>query len=229
MTVEAAKMTVDETLPILGAGPSVDLWQVISYLRAGTTHYTDVDVRSIAASYWAACSGAGMNPAVALGQLCQETGPEKEAVGKKGPLTSEWSQRPLRNPAGLGVTGKHAAGRPDVPPTGKLAANHVWAWNAVRGQWEAGVAFPTWVDAAQAHVGRLTAYAVAVGAETQDQARLISIAGRWRPIPLAVRGCATTLAELGKARNPRNVGWAVPGAKYGAGIATHINRMQAVG
>ena len=88
------------------------------------------------------------------------------------------------------------------------------------------MSFPRWApDAVDAHVGRLTGYAVPLGAETHEQSRLIELASRWRPIPASVRGCARTLAELGQARNPKRVGWAVPGATYGAALAGHIRAM----
>lgn len=217
---EPQRAQVDEHQPILGTDPLVNVDQAVRYLVGHRTEnangYTAADVELIVRAYSATARLAGIPLAVVIAQLAHET----------GFLASEWSARPRRNPAGIGVTGHHIAGTPEQPPRGMpLAPNHSWQW--VRGRWEAGVCFPRWApDAVDAHVGRLAAYAVGAGAETKEQARLIDIAARWRTIPLAVRGCASTLAELGKARNPNGIGWASPGTHYGAALARHIEAMR---
>ena len=216
-----------EATTILGApGPTITVDQAVTHLADGTTPYTAVDLRTIVDGYFDVCSRVGLDPAIPLGQLCVETGPELEAKGQRGPLTSQWSQRPYRNPAGIGVTGQHAAGSPDRAPATKLPVNHVWMWHPVRDRWEAGISFPNWAVAAEAHVGRLLAYVLRPGAATPAQQSLIDVAGRWRVIPGTVRGSTITLAHLGRAKNPSGVGWAT-GPDYGAKIATQINRVRA--
>lgn len=210
----------DEHMPILGPHPLVTVDRAVEWLTArrpaAANGYTRRDIETIIRAYAATTMLAGIPLAVVVAQLAHET----------GFLTSAWSARPRRNPAGIGVTGQNLSGVPSVTPPVGLPLNHSWQW--VRGRWEAGIAFPRWTpDAVDAHVGRLAAYAVQVGAETHEQARLIDIAARWRIIPLAVRGSARTLAELGKARNPRGIGWASPGTDYGARLAAHIRSMRA--
>jgi hypothetical protein len=85
-----------------------------------------------------------------------------------GWLTSSWSAEPHRNPAGIGVTGQPGA----------------------------GVDFPAWSDAARAHVGRLLAYAINIGAETPRQKMLIAEALGWRALPDLKRGKVVTVGQL---------------------------------
>ena len=71
-------------------------------------------------TYFRVCLPAGVDPLVALAQLVHET----------GNLTSFWSQRPQRNPAGIGVTGQSQAEQP--------ADLRGWAYNTQRMRWETG-------------------------------------------------------------------------------------------
>ena len=101
----------------------------------------------------------GLDPVVAVAQMIHET----------GNLSSMWSQRPRRNPAGIGVTGD-----PGV-----------------------GVSFPTWKhDAIPAHVGRLLAYALTDAQANPDQRGLIATALHWRPLDDRLRGAAAALKGL---------------------------------
>lgn len=146
--------------PLL-APPRATEKQAVSYITSRVTgEYTRYDIASvIIPAYWRVCRQVGIDPVVAVAQMIHET----------GNLTSRWSQRPHRNPAGIGVTGT-----PSV-----------------------GVSFPTWRDdAIPAHVGRLVAYAVQAGHETPQQAALIALAHRWRPIPPFLYGVAPTLVGL---------------------------------
>jgi hypothetical protein len=116
-----------------------------------------------------------------------------------GNLTSWWSQRPRRNPVGIGVTGA-----PGV-----------------------GLSFPSWQnDAIPAHVGRLLAYALTDARATPQQAGLIATALHWRPLPARTRGSAPTLKPLGRVHNPSGEGWASPGDQYGAKIAEIARAVQ---
>jgi len=177
--------------------------------------YTEKDVADvIIPAYVRICLTVGVDPLIAVAQMIHET----------GNLTSFWSQRPQRNPAGIGVTGQSQPQQP-VNLRG-------WAYNPQRQRWEAGVSFATWADdAVPAHVGRLLAYALAEGSETPPQRELIAKALSYRPFPSTFRGSAQTIKQLGRAHNPlgaRGAGWASPGHNYGEAIARIANQILAV-
>jgi Mannosyl-glycoprotein endo-beta-N-acetylglucosaminidase len=90
-------------------------------------------------------------------------------------LSSFWSQPPRHNMAGIGVTGE----------PGK------------------GVSFPSAQEGVRAQLGRLLAYALKPGAETQGQRDLIKEALQFRDLPSDRRGIAPTLGGLAGAK-----GWA---------------------
>jgi hypothetical protein len=83
-------------------------------------------------------------------------------------LSSFWGGRPRRNPAGIGVTGQPGA----------------------------GISFPSWVVSVRAHLGRLLAYALPLGAGTAAQKALMTEALAWRALPSSKRGSAPTLRGL---------------------------------
>jgi hypothetical protein len=189
---------------------SADQARVCVYILARDHgEYTEHDLRSaIVPAYYAACEPVGVDPVLAIAQMIHET----------GNLTSFWAARPQRNPAGIGVNGQK---RPDEP-----ADRTNWAFNTQRGQWEFGVSFATWQnDAIPAHIGRLLAYFLPRGAESDAQRALIERGLRYRPLPDRMRGSATVLRQLGKAHNPTGQGWASPGTDYGARIAATANRI----
>jgi hypothetical protein len=145
--------------PLL-AGPRSTAAQVERYLL-GLSHggYTADDVRRIIRLYFDTSTRADLDPLLAVVQMAHET----------GHLTSFWSQRPRRNPAGIGVTGK--AGE--------------------------GLSFPDWPSAVDAHVGRLLAYALSAGEGTAAQQELIHTALAARPLPAMYRGAAPRLGDFG--------------------------------
>jgi hypothetical protein len=158
--------------------------------------YTRYDVALIVGAYEAHGQASGIDWFLALAQSALET----------GHLTSWFSLRPRRNPAGIGVTGAVQAGLPDTPP-----GEH-WAWDARSSQWREGISFAEWAtQSVPAHLGRLLAYALPVGAGTPAQQALIDIALAYRPLPSAYRGIAPTITGL-------NGRWAVPGTTYGETI-----------
>jgi len=177
--------------------------------------YTEYDVRAvIVPAYFEVCARGGINPLLAISQMIHET----------GNLTSWWSQRPRRNPAGLGVTGEVRSEDPGDPDR--------WAFHAERGEYRAGLSFPSWDEhAVPVHAGRLLAYAAPSSAVlTRAQRELIDIALRARPLPDRLRGTAPTLEGL--------VGsWAVPGwqtsggreVSYAESIAAIASRIVGVG
>jgi hypothetical protein len=133
--------------------------QAESYLLARAHGgYSDADVRSIVADYYATAAAAGLDPLLVVAQMAEET----------AHLTSFWSQRPRRNFAGIGVTGKPGE----------------------------GLSFPGLKTAVDAHTGRLLAYALPVGAGNEDQNQLIKEALSFRPLPDRLRGAAPTLRGL---------------------------------
>lgn len=132
---------------------------VVDYLLSlDTGGYNDADVRFIVDQYWEAASVSGIDPLLASAQMILET----------AHLTSFWSQRPRRNPAGIGVTGQEGE----------------------------GVSFPGWGDAVDAHVGRLLAYALPYGAGTEDQNNFITQALVWRGLADVRRGQGSDLETL---------------------------------
>lgn len=129
--------------------------------RTTPTAYSSADVDYVINLYREACSTGGVDPELALSQMVHET----------AALTSDWSQVPKRNPAGIGVTG--AVGTDGQPV----------------GQW-----FPSWLDAVQCHVGLLLCYRFAAGAGNEQQKRLINLCVSYRPG--APRGVGTTITDM---------------------------------
>ena len=184
--------------PLLGPA-SGSAEQAIAWLSARAL-YTSDDVITIVHIYLRAGESVGLDWFLALAQMAHET----------GSLTSWWSQRPRRNPAGIGVTGAWRAGLPDGTPG--PAPGPAWAWNPILNRWLEGVSFATWAsDAVPAHLGRLLAYALPAGQGDAAQQALIAKALSYRSLPASHRGIAPTILGL-------NGRWAVPGTDYGQRI-----------
>jgi len=191
----------DEGWLIWPASGRVD--QAVRWFVARSTNYTEYDIQQIVGAYRDWGTAAGVDWFLALAQCAHET----------GSLTSWWSQRPRRNPAGLGVTGRTLPGTPDAPP------GPAWAWDGQ--QWREGLSFPSWAgEAIPAHLGRLLAYALPPGQGTPYQQALIDYALSLRPLPVRNRGAAPTITGL-------NGLWAVPGTTYGQSILDLARRMRA--
>lgn len=168
--------------------------------------YADHDIDVIVQSYINYCIPIAVDPIIAIAQMVHET----------GNLTSFWSQRPQRNPAGLGVNGQARKKRP-VDYAG-------WCYNHQRGQWEVGLCFASWVyDSIPAHVGRLLAYALPVPMRSPRQQEAVDRALVYRDLPVFIHGSAPILKKLGQTHNPVRQGWAYPGREYGARIAETAN------
>ncbi|MBO9336926.1 MAG: glucosaminidase domain-containing protein [Roseiflexus sp.] len=198
-----------ENTPILGR-PTASVAQIAAFILARPRgEYTTRDIEAVIVPvYWQLCAEIGIDPTLAVAQMIHET----------GNLTSFWAARPQRNPAGIGVTGQ----KQTTPPPD----TNGWAFNSQRQQWEAGVSFATWEhDAIPAHVGRLLAYALPIGAENPVQRAAIERALRYRALPARMRGSAPTLKQLGRVHNPTGQGWASPGIDYGAKIAAIATRI----
>ncbi len=166
--------------------------------------YTDYDIGTIVDAYQQLGDSVGIDWFLALAQCAHET----------GSLTSWWSRRPRRNPAGIGVTGRTQSGSPDSPP------GAAWAWDDTQQLWREGVSFATWInDAIPAHLGRLLAYALRDDQANTAQQELINRALAYRPLPQNYRGVAPTIVGL-------NGRWAVPGTEYGQRIVDLARRMR---
>jgi hypothetical protein len=176
--------------------------QAIRWLVARSHLYTHYDITQIVGAYARIGNEVGIDWFLALAQCAHET----------GGLTSWWCDRPRRNPAGLGVTGNSREGSPDSPP-----GPH-WAWRD--GRWWEGISFPAWDSfAIRAHLGRLLAYALPVGAGSPAQQAMIDEALALRPLSSRNRGVALTITDL-------NGRWAVPGSEYGQRILDLAGRMR---
>ena len=197
-------MSAFMTLPIIGpASGSADAAARWITARCSPS-YTAFDVTAIVARYRELGASVEVDWFLALAQLAHET----------GNLTSWWSQRPRRNPAGIGVTGRALPGEDDAPP------GPAWAWDSAAQRWREGVSFPTWNDhAIPAHLGRLLAYARTDATASAEQRQLISEAMAVRPLPADYRGVAPMISGL-------DGRWAVPGVGYGARIVALARRMR---
>ena len=135
---------------------------LVSHHRAHHSQsvYKDSALANIVRLYVTTSKSIGLDPLVAVSQMNLET----------GHLTSQASQPPQRNPAGIGITG--APGE--------------------------GVSFPSWSKAVRAHVGRLAAYAIPKGQGTPAQKALITEALAVRPLPDSKRGVAARLQGLSR-------------------------------
>lgn len=163
-----------------------------------TGEYTSHDLTNvIVPAYFDQCAPLGLDPVLLLAQMVHET----------GFLTSWWSARPRRNPAGIGVTGRS---NPSQPAKG--------AWAERDGIWWEGVSFASWKDdSIPAHIGRVLAYALSDAQANPVQLAAISRALSYRPLT-RYRGEAPTLRGL-------NGRWAVPGHTYADKLAEIANAM----
>ncbi|NOK59135.1 MAG: N-acetylmuramoyl-L-alanine amidase [Chloroflexi bacterium AL-W] len=174
--------------------------------------YTSFDIeRVIVPQYFDICTSVGLDPLVVIAQMAHET----------GHLSSFWSARPQRNPAGLGVNGRHRIWR--------VAGDTRWAYNTQRHRYEYGLSFADWqTHSIPAHVGRLLAYALKDHEATPEQRKIIAKALSYRSLPTKLRGSAKTLKPLGRVHNPTGQGWASPGTNYGGKIADAANAILSV-
>jgi hypothetical protein len=200
-TATATTTPATDDAPLLGpASGRTD--QAISWLVARSNSYTAYDIGQVVARYQALGDSVGLDWFLALAQCAHET----------GSLTSWWCQRPRRNPAGIGVTGRIVPGTPDSPP------GPDWSWDGI--QWREGISFATWADhGIPAHLGRLLAYALRDEQATNPQRELISYALSFRPLPSNLRGIAPTIVGL-------NGRWAYPGTTYGQSIVDLARRIR---
>ncbi|MFQ3630352.1 glucosaminidase domain-containing protein [Roseiflexus sp.] len=188
--------------PIVGPATGTDVMAINWFVPRADRSYTAFDIGAIVGAYRSIGEMVGIDWFLALAQMAHET----------GHLTSFWSLRPQRNPAGIGVTGEWRA---DPPPD-----REGWAYNTQRQRWERGISFPTWAEhAVPAHLGRLLAYALTDAQANDAQRELIATALAVRPLSPTLRGVAPTILGL-------NGRWAVPGTTYGQSIVALARRMR---
>lgn len=155
------KATVIEEKPITGGTsllgpPSGTREKAIAFVRKtlpANSEYQN-DIETILGYYWVYAPSVGLDPFMAAAQCIFET----------GGLTSGWSARPKRNPAGLGV------------------------------QQEGGLSFATWDEAIQAHIGQLLAFALRDDEANDAQKAMMKRNPRFSKIKPEQRGSAKTLA-----------------------------------
>lgn len=203
----------DEYSPLFRP-PVVSYQDLASYSlrRPDPPLYNAYDVGVIAQHAHAYARLVGLDPVIVWAQIVHET----------GNLRSWWSQRPRRNPAGIGVTGQARQSDPS-PKTRYVDGRQlpIWSFDADRGVWLEGISFPSWEWGIRAQVGRLLLYADKL--DTGDRQALGLFANRVRPLPLPAIGSVATLRALGREHNTSGYGWAWPGTHYGAALARTAN------
>ncbi|MBC8159669.1 MAG: glucosaminidase domain-containing protein [Roseiflexaceae bacterium] len=195
-------MTYTADSPLFGT-PKASVDQCARFMSSRAHgEYTEHDLRNVLVpAYYRVCGEVGLDSTLVISQLIHET----------GNLSSWWSQRPRRNPAGIGVTGQKQPAKP---------AAGAWVWNDQTQLWHEGVAFPAWDnDAIPAHIGRLMAYAMRDDQASTPQRELIARALSYRPLR-RYRGEAPTLRGL-------NGRWAVPGTTYADRLSHTANAIAA--
>lgn len=178
--------------PIL-APSSGNAQQCLDYiLRRNHGEYTQWDIQHKILYVYFHYS-ASIDPVMLVAQMIHET----------GNLTSWWSARPRRNPAGIGVTGRIASRH--INPAGK------WAIHP-DGYKHEGNSYLDWTNGIWCHIGRVLCYRFKRSGGTAQQRWLMDEAHRDRPFPLAFQGRHHTWEDL-------NGRWAVPGTTYAQSIA----------
>jgi len=188
-----------ENSSIIGYVP-LDIEKVLKHFQNIGGTYAVYDYREILIDYDKAARKGNINPYIAIAQMAKETD-----FGR-----SWWSQRPRRNPAGIGVTGEKS--QEEKP-------KDLWAFDSSENVWKKGYSFPSWEISTQAHIGHLLAYAYKDAELNDDQKYLIATDPRARFIPVAIRGKVKILKDLDGL-------WAVPGHFYGRSIATIANALR---
>lgn len=164
---------------------------------------------AIGPAYARTCREAGADLGIVLGQCGHESDWLTSALSQRRDRQSQ----PLRNPAGIGVTGASSI----VPRPG-------YVWDADRQIYRACTQFVSWEDAIVAHVGRLVAYATEPLTRTFEQALLVAKALGYRGLSITCQGSAPTPYLLGIGPNPvPGCGWAgakeTDGWEYGNRVA----------
>ena len=179
----------------------LDIERVLSKFTIAKATYNSADWRSILRSYDKAAKEANINPYILVAQMAKETD-----WGR-----SWWSQRPNRNPAGIGVTGETSKEKPKD--------ESAWTFDSSSNIWKKGYSFSSWEIAVSAHVGHILAYMYKDTELNSAQKLFVASDPRARFIPTDKRGSVLILNDLdGK--------WSFPGIGYGNSIATLANALR---
>lgn len=206
--------------------------QAVAFVVRRGSLYPHWSLREIFGHVHHYAAESGLNSDLLIAQIIHETS-GKQPSGAWWPLSSWWAQRPRRNPAGIGVTGRTASRRPSSI-TRQVDGDTITTWAELPdGRWAEGISFPTWEHGIRAQVGRLILYTQGPG-DTPARQRLAAYANRVRPLDQEAWGSVATLRALGAIHNPANLGkprkrwksgWAWNGEKYGAKIAATANEL----
>lgn len=204
-----ATIVYNEHLPILYPEPTATQAQCVARIMSRPHgEYTRFDVEQVMVpEYFAVCEPVGVNPIVAIAQSLYETDNWNAALAQR----KDKDGRNLRNSAGIGVSESKNKATPYY--------REGTVFDADVGGYRPSCQFASWADSIRAHVGRLVAYATRPEDRNDAQRELVDFALSYRSLPLDVQGSAQTLKQLGQVHNPSGKGWAVPGERYGAGIA----------
>lgn len=209
-----ARYSAESPLLATYAGNTTALIAAFSRRCATSPDYSPSDREAIGGWYAQACAQLGLDLAIVLAQVCHETANLSSALSQR----HDRDGRPLRNPAGIGVTGVSS----QLPLPG-------FVWDADRGVYRACVGFRAWAtESIPAHVGRLIAYATRPDQRTAEQQAAVNAALAFRPLQGMFHGTAPVLRMLGKVHNPfgaEGAGWAAPGTDYGARLAAVANSL----
>lgn len=210
--------TYTEVSGLAGRAPITDAQAAAVVIRRGSP-YSAYSVQEIAAHVWHYAELAELNALLVWAQILHET----------DYLRSWWAQRPRRNSAGIGVTGRYVTTRP--PTIARVVdGDLIGVWARQGSEWVEGVSFPTWEHSIRAQIGRLLLYTIG-GGMTKAQQNLAAYANAVRRLPPHGWSSVATLKALGRVHNPANigrpdndhVGWAWPGTEYGMRIAEKAN------
>jgi len=183
-----------ENTPIASYVP-INTAQIMRHFNQAQQSYTRADWQYIVYHYDTTCKIANINPYIAIAQMVKETD-----FGR-----SWWSQRPRRNPVGLGVTGETS----ETEPKDKKAWFH-----REDGLWVKGYSFPDWSISIQAHIGHLLTYLYEESRVRKEWKVFIDIDPRSSFVKN--RGKIKTLKDLDGI-------WAIPGIGYGRSISIIAN------
>lgn len=180
-------------MKLLGKATGTEAQCVDFIMRHNHGEYNLHDVKNIIV-YTYFKYNEGINPVMLVSQMIHET----------GNLTSWWSARPRRNPAGIGVTGDTAS---PVKPQQLLNPPKGWTIDTERGIWKQGISYPTWMQGIWSHIGRVLCYRFTVSSGTDSQQELMRMSTDDRKFPAIWRGKFNNWEDL-------NGRWAVPGLTY---------------
>lgn len=160
--------------------------------------YTRDEIYDIVTMYKKYADAMDINWIIALAQNLHET----------DWLRSWWAQSPRRNPAGLGVNGKHMKQKPD----------NTESWAEKDGVWYHGYSFDSWENAVKAHIAHLLLYTMKDSDMSDEQLKFSELSPRKYAVEQAgYRGIAGSIKDLAGT-------WATD-TKYAKKLVATINKL----